>query len=505
MNTIVPIVGIHASGKTRLLEVFRHIGFPVDEEIAERLRASEGIAVGANGKLSFERRLESLEKQRDEERILSNSRLYFVETWHILTLAYMLTRGAKASDVQGYFDYVHQFCMSNNVHCIFLESHPSNIKKRSNKIHNAHEVASYSGFYEALNRNIHFVLNQLDLSYSRIDANRSFEKVAFDAMDSLQNTLFNGKHPHLLCKTTLKYLRVNITSSCNYDCLACHNEGEDKARPVNMRPDVAYDISRAFRGLGFEKLKVIGGEPTLHPQLKVILSCLLELDYADLSVISNGSNIPLLIDALRSSGIKRFNTSLHSLDERRYETITGEKKNPIDIAKNILAAYHSGYRKIKVNLVYYGTQSLKDLMELVNYFRGTDVVIGVISPLVSVSEKMKFLNGIPRLLKNFDVAIEHNVVDNYSLPTTRFKLSTGPYLDFKTSIVSRGAFFVCCENCSVSDRCAEGILAIRLGPRGDLRTCLLRNDNILSVVPYIGKSESLLEAVISYWLYSNVR
>ena len=173
-KTLVPLVGIHSAGKTTIRQQLEKLNYITEEECAEILRVQKKLKAGASADISFESIVKQAEQQRDNERIW-NTNIIFVESWHILTLAYMLTRGIHECQLNEYFKYVS---MQNNIysiHCIFLKSSPYKILERSRKLHSEEDISQYYNFYEKLQINIKYVLEKLKLDYREFDTMKPLE------------------------------------------------------------------------------------------------------------------------------------------------------------------------------------------------------------------------------------------------------------------------------------------------------------------------------------------
>ena len=145
VKTLVPIVGIHSSGKSTIRMQLEDMGFITEEECAELLRVSQNLKAGASADVSFEEMVSRAEMKRDITRIWTTD-VIFVESWHILTLAYLLTRGVARSKMQAYIDYVQSKNELYSIHCIFLKSDPFKILERSRKLHSEKDIEQYYGF-----------------------------------------------------------------------------------------------------------------------------------------------------------------------------------------------------------------------------------------------------------------------------------------------------------------------------------------------------------------------
>lgn len=174
MKKLIPIVGIHSAGKTTLRHQLEKLGYTTEEECAENLRVEKNLVAGAGATSSFEELVAKEEKKRDINRQWYTD-IIFIESWHILTLAYLLTRGVPESDFEDYFDYVKNMQEEYSIHCIFLKSDPYKILDRSRKLHSEEDIEEYYEFYEKLNENIKYVLNKLELDYKEFNTMKDIE------------------------------------------------------------------------------------------------------------------------------------------------------------------------------------------------------------------------------------------------------------------------------------------------------------------------------------------
>lgn len=175
-DIIVPIVGIHLSGKSMSLSYLKRQGFIVENEIAEKIRIRDKRVAGANGEISFEKCVAKEEYQRDTQRNYGG-KICFIESWHILTMAYMLSRGCTMEELKNYFKYVSEYEKENQLYCIYLWATPSVLKTRFSRLHLQNEYEYIYNFYKNLNCNIEVVLNRLKIRYFKINAMNTREMV----------------------------------------------------------------------------------------------------------------------------------------------------------------------------------------------------------------------------------------------------------------------------------------------------------------------------------------
>lgn len=152
----------------------------------------------------------------------------------------------------------------------------------------------------------------------------------------------------------ITYLRFAITENCNLRCSYCRPEEESGAAglpPVLSKDDVVR-LGALFVRLGVRKIRLTGGEPTLHPALVSIVSELAALspEAPLLALTTNGVLLERLARPLRDAGLSRVNVSLDAASAEGFRRIT--RRNRFDgVRRGIDAALAAGFPKVKVNAV----------------------------------------------------------------------------------------------------------------------------------------------------------
>ncbi len=171
---LVVLVGIHSAGKSTIRKELENLGYTTEEECAELLRVTQNCKAGASATIDFEYLVRLSEIERDKLRVW-NTDIIFVESWHFLTLAYMLTRGVVLDDLKDYLEYVKKQMANYNVYCLFLKSDPTKILERSRKLHSENDVEQYFDFYRMLEINIKKVLQTLNVTFTEINTMKPFD------------------------------------------------------------------------------------------------------------------------------------------------------------------------------------------------------------------------------------------------------------------------------------------------------------------------------------------
>ena len=151
----------------------------------------------------------------------------------------------------------------------------------------------------------------------------------------------------------LNYLRISVTDRCNLRCLYCMPLGSQ----VKLRHEDILTFEEILRlagiaiDLGIDRIRVTGGEPLVRKGIREFLPLLGSLKgLSDISITTNGVYLIENIDTIRSSGIKRINISLDTLNREKYKKITGHDSfeavwEGIDLARKL------GFQPIKINVV----------------------------------------------------------------------------------------------------------------------------------------------------------
>jgi cyclic pyranopterin phosphate synthase len=150
----------------------------------------------------------------------------------------------------------------------------------------------------------------------------------------------------------LNYLRISLTDHCNLRCLYCMPE-EMVFRPSAelMQDDEIIALVRLFASLGFDKIRLTGGEPTIRLHVVDLVKEIASTPGVNkLTMTTNGVRLSKMAYSLAQAGLQRVNISLDTLDPDKFQTLTrwGSVK---DVWSGIQAAENAGLTPIKINAV----------------------------------------------------------------------------------------------------------------------------------------------------------
>ncbi len=150
----------------------------------------------------------------------------------------------------------------------------------------------------------------------------------------------------------IRYLRVSLTDKCNLRCVYCMDENMVfRPNAELMQYDEILTLVRVFAELGFDKFRLTGGEPTIHPQVVDIVRGMKQIPgVGSLSMTTNGIRLKTLAQPLKDAGMERLNISVDTLDPAKFKRIT-RWGTFSDVWEGILAAESAGLLPIKLNAV----------------------------------------------------------------------------------------------------------------------------------------------------------
>lgn len=163
----------------------------------------------------------------------------------------------------------------------------------------------------------------------------------------------------------INYLRISLTDRCNLRCVYCmpmHGLTFMPNREL-LNAEELEKIVRAAVEVGFNKVRLTGGEPTLRQDLVEIVRRFCQIDGVEQVVMTtNGYRLPHIAEQLVDAGLKRVNIHIDSLDEERI-TKTMRLGKFEQAWASIEAAEQAGLTPIKLNTVINRGYNDKDAVE----------------------------------------------------------------------------------------------------------------------------------------------
>jgi GTP 3',8-cyclase len=163
----------------------------------------------------------------------------------------------------------------------------------------------------------------------------------------------------------IHYLRISLTDHCNLRCLYCMPD-DISFRPNAelMQDDEIIHLVYLFAGLGFDKFRLTGGEPTVRANIVDLVRAIAHTPgVRSLSMTTNGVLFSRLAEPLAQAGLQRVNFSLDTLDPEKFERLTRRGRLE-EVWAGIQAAEDAGLTPVKINTVVVRDYNEADVIEL---------------------------------------------------------------------------------------------------------------------------------------------
>jgi cyclic pyranopterin phosphate synthase len=187
----------------------------------------------------------------------------------------------------------------------------------------------------------------------------------------------------------ISYLRVSVTDRCDFRCVYCMSEDMAFLPKADLLSLEELDrLCTAFIAKGVRKLRLTGGEPLVRRGIMTLFASLsrhLEAGTLDeLTLTTNGTQLPKYAAELKQHGVKRVNVSLDTLDPDKFRAVTrwGELDK---VLAGIDAAQAAGL-KVKINAVALKGVNEDEFPALIDWAhgRGMDFTVIEVMPLGDV-------------------------------------------------------------------------------------------------------------------------
>ena len=164
---------------------------------------------------------------------------------------------------------------------------------------------------------------------------------------------------------SISYLRISLTDHCNLRCVYCMPEDMTfRPNAELMQDDEILLFTRLFTSLGFHKIRLTGGEPTVRAE---IVDLVREITHTpgvrSLSMTTNGILLSQLARPLAKAGLDRVNISLDTLDPEKFRRLTRWGKLA-DVWTGLEAAEDAGLTPIKINAVVVRGYNESDILDV---------------------------------------------------------------------------------------------------------------------------------------------
>ena len=183
----------------------------------------------------------------------------------------------------------------------------------------------------------------------------------------------------------LRDLRISVMDRCNFRCPYCMPEDiyDRDFRFLSSAQRLSFAeifrLARLFVRLGASKLRITGGEPLLRPGLADLVGDLSRLKgVEDVALTTNGVLLAQQAAALAAAGLDRVTVSLDAVDEALFRRMSGGRGRLQSVLEGIAEAQSAGLEPIKINAVVQRGVNEDHVLELVEHFRGSCMILRLI-------------------------------------------------------------------------------------------------------------------------------
>ena len=180
----------------------------------------------------------------------------------------------------------------------------------------------------------------------------------------------------------LRDLRISVMDRCNFRCPYCmpedkyHKDFKFLSRAERLSFEEIVRLTRISAGLGVRKLRITGGEPLLRVGVADLIADLRNVEgIEDIALTTNGILLAQQAAALKAAGLDRVTVSLDSLDAQVFSRMTGGRGSVDRVVEGIQEARLAGLVPIKINTVVRRNLNDHSVIDLLDHFRGTGVIV----------------------------------------------------------------------------------------------------------------------------------
>jgi cyclic pyranopterin phosphate synthase len=164
----------------------------------------------------------------------------------------------------------------------------------------------------------------------------------------------------------ISYLRVSLTDRCNFRCTYCSPAENEPPGGLLTREELKR-LFRLFAGLGVRRIRLTGGEPTLHKDVVAIVrDAATTPGVEDVAITTNGHRLAELVPPFLAAGLGSLNVSLDTLVSEKLPGVSGKAARLDQILAGIDAAA-GRFRSLKINAVVMRGVNEDEIPDLVRY------------------------------------------------------------------------------------------------------------------------------------------
>lgn len=277
-------------------------------------------------------------------------------------------------------------------------------------------------------------------------------------------------------------LRISLTQRCNFNCFFCHHEGEHDPGD-ELTVDEVERIIKLVASQGVRKVKLTGGEPLVRKDIVEIVERISPL-VDEVSMTTNASRLEELARPLKGAGLARVNVSLHTLCPESFKEITGNGK--VRVTKGIEAAVKSGLNPVKLNMVVMKDVNHTEIDDMIEYSKKVGATLQLI-------EFQELEDGVEHYGKyHYDLIPVEEELENRSEKIVEREMHLRKIYHLKEG--GRVEVVRPMHNSKFCAYCTR----IRVTSDGQLKSCLMRDDNHVPFVSLMRENASEEELLAAF-------
>ena len=181
----------------------------------------------------------------------------------------------------------------------------------------------------------------------------------------------------------ISYLRVSVTDRCDFRCTYCMAENMTFLPRKDLLTLEELDrLCTVFIEKGVRRLRLTGGEPLVRKNIMHFIKGIshhIGSGLDELTLTTNGSQLPRMADDLAANGVRRINVSLDTLDADKFRRITrwGDLNR---VLQGIKAARAAGL-KVKINTVALKGFNDTEIPDLIRWAHGSGMDMTIIETM----------------------------------------------------------------------------------------------------------------------------
>ncbi|MEW5950967.1 MAG: radical SAM protein [Elusimicrobiota bacterium] len=290
-------------------------------------------------------------------------------------------------------------------------------------------------------------------------------------------------HRTKVCELTLNY-------DCNARCVFCYSSPEMDEWKNKNRLDIktaASYMNNSYK-TGSRVLQIIGGEPTVYPNLSEIIKIAKKIGYPVIQIVTNGQRASDFnyLKNLKYAGLNSITFSIHAPDKKLHDSIVGvkgafskiikalENAVKLDIYPSVGTAVNAlNYKQIPALVKFlYDRYNMESYHIIAMHFIGAagknekKLSVSYSQTLPYIKEALKFLSSkrimpISALLSNYQPCLLpgcENIISDWKIPfcDDDLYLPEKVYKDSMYSMITDTLRMkgVNCEKCIYSGICA---------------------------------------------------